>query len=87
MQGDVLAPPDAHSKLQALEPIESAHALPIHQPPLSAQQDPDSEIAEARPWATSCCERSTLRPTPLFGVLGTGLRTLDSCPNERRTSA
>jgi hypothetical protein len=41
MQGDVLAAPDAHPELQPLEPVEPAHALPIHAPPLSAHQHPD----------------------------------------------
>src|SRR5262252_10706095 len=49
VQGDVLAPPDAHPELQPVEPIEPAHALAIHAPSLPAQQDPDAEVPKSRP--------------------------------------
>src|SRR5215469_17289706 len=49
VQRNVLAPPDAHSDLQPVEPIEPADALAIHDPSLPAQQDPDSEVPKPRP--------------------------------------
>src|SRR5215467_1019469 len=49
VQGDVLAPPDAHPELQPVEPIEPADALAIHAPSLPAQQDPDAEVPKPRP--------------------------------------
>src|SRR5215831_15722067 len=49
VQGDVLAPPDAHPELQPVEPIEPADALAIHAPALSAQHDPDAEVPKPRP--------------------------------------
>src|SRR5215813_12076705 len=48
VQGDVLAPPDAHPELQPVEPIEPADALAIHAPSLPAQHDPDSEVPKPR---------------------------------------
>jgi hypothetical protein len=48
MEGDVLPATDAHAQLQALEPIQSAHAFVIHSPALPSQQPPDALIAEPR---------------------------------------
>src|SRR5215813_5212078 len=48
VQRNVLAPPDAHSDLQPVEPIEPADALAIHAPSLPAQHDPDSEVPKSR---------------------------------------
>ena len=48
MQRHVLATPHAHAQLQPFEPIQSAHAFPIHQPALPSQQHPDPLIAKAR---------------------------------------
>src|SRR5262245_23068723 len=48
VQGDVLASTDTHAELQAVEPIEPAHALTIDHPPFAAQQDPDPQVPEAR---------------------------------------
>src|SRR5215813_15152984 len=49
VQCNVLAPPDAHSDLQPVEPIEPADALAIHAPSLPAQHDPDAEVPKPRP--------------------------------------
>jgi hypothetical protein len=49
VQGDVLASADAHPELQAVEPIEPAHPLAIHLPPLAAQEHPDPQVPEPRP--------------------------------------
>ena len=49
MQRDVLAPPDPHPQLQAVQPIQPPHALLIHRPALAPQQHPDAREAEPRP--------------------------------------
>jgi hypothetical protein len=48
VQRDVLAPPDAHPELQAVEPIEPPHALAIHAPAVAPEQHPDPEVPEPR---------------------------------------
>ena len=59
MQRDVLASPDPHAELQALQSIEPSHPLSIHPPAFPTQQHPDpqrpkpgpgmSQIANAHP--------------------------------------
>src|SRR5215470_9728991 len=49
MQRHMLTPPDPHPHLQPVEPVEPAHPLAIHWPPLTAQQHPDAQVAKARP--------------------------------------
>lgn len=49
MQGDVLPPTHPHPKLQAVQPIQPPHALPIHRPAFAAEQHPAPR--EAEPWA------------------------------------
>ena len=44
----MFASADAHTELQAFEAIQPSDALPIHQPPLSSQQHPDTQEAEPR---------------------------------------
>ena len=46
MQGDMLSPPDWHAELKPFLPIETAHALPIHEPAFPPQEDPDPQIAK-----------------------------------------
>ena len=40
--------PHTHAQLQPLEPVQPAHAFPIHEPPFATQQHPDPEIPEPR---------------------------------------
>ena len=49
VQGDVLAPPDPHPQLQALQSIEPAHPLAIHPPAFATQQHPNAQIPKPRP--------------------------------------
>ena len=49
MQRDMFPPPHAHPPLQAFEAIESPHALLVHGPAVTAQQDPDAQEPEAWP--------------------------------------
>ena len=49
MQRDMFPTPHAHPQLQAFEAIESPHALRVHGPAVTAQQDPDAQEPEAWP--------------------------------------
>ena len=49
MQCDMFPTPHAHPQLQAFEAIESPHALLVHGPAVTAQQDPDAQEPEAWP--------------------------------------
>jgi hypothetical protein len=48
MQTEALTPSDPHSHLQALEPVESVHALQIDRPSLAPQQHVSAAIAKPR---------------------------------------
>jgi hypothetical protein len=48
VQGDVLAPPDAHAELQPVEPIQPTHPLAVDHPAFAAQQHPDAQMAKPR---------------------------------------
>ena len=49
MQCDMFPTPHAHPQLQAFEAIESPHALLVHGPAVTAQQDPNAQEPEAWP--------------------------------------
>src|SRR5215467_4202433 len=79
VQGDVLAPPDAHPELQPVEPIEPADALAIHAPALPAQHGPDAEVPKPRPRMGPLPDPKPerdliLRSTPLILRCSTELR-------------
>jgi hypothetical protein len=48
MQGHVLAPPNPHAKLEAIQTVQPTDPLPVHEPALPPEQHPDALIAEAR---------------------------------------
>jgi hypothetical protein len=49
MQRDMFPATDAHPQLQAIETIQSADPLAIHQPPFAPQQDPNPQVPKPRP--------------------------------------
>jgi hypothetical protein len=49
VQRHVLATPDAHPELQAVEAVQPSYPFPIHHPALPAQQHPDAIEPESRP--------------------------------------
>ena len=49
VQRDVLASPDSHAELQALQSIEPSHPLPIHPPAFATQEHPDAQRPKPRP--------------------------------------
>lgn len=48
MQRHMLPAPHAHPHLQTFKPIEPAHALSVHEPPLAPQQGVNAIVPEAR---------------------------------------
>jgi hypothetical protein len=48
MQRHVLAPAHPHAELQAVQAIETADTLAIHEPTFASQQHPDPLIAKPR---------------------------------------
>ena len=48
MQRDVLASPDPHTQLQAIESVQSSHALPIHLPAFATQEHPNAQRTKSR---------------------------------------
>jgi hypothetical protein len=53
MQAHALAPAYPHADLQPLEPVESMHALMVHEPPLPWEHDLDAQVTES--WARWRC--------------------------------
>jgi hypothetical protein len=49
MECDVLPPPHPHAQLQAIEPVQSSDAFPIHQPAFATQQHQDPQIPKPGP--------------------------------------
>jgi hypothetical protein len=48
MQGHVLAPPNPHAELGAIQTVQPTDPLPVHEPALPPEQHPDALKAEAR---------------------------------------
>ncbi len=46
MECDVLASPDPHTQLQAIESVQSSDALPIHRPAFTPQEHPNAQISK-----------------------------------------
>lgn len=49
MQRDMLPTPHPHPQLEPIEPVQSAHPFPIHEPAFAPQQHPDPQIPKPRP--------------------------------------
>ena len=49
MQCDMLATPDSHAELQAIQAIRSSEALAIHRPTLTPQPHPNPQVPKPRP--------------------------------------
>src|SRR5712691_10422368 len=79
VQGDVLAPPDAHAELQPVEPIEPADPLAIHAPSLPSQQHPDAQMSEPRPRVGELTN-----PQPERGLVPSPTSTIPGRPTELR---
>ena len=65
MQRDMFPPPHTHPQLQAFEAIESTHALLVHGPAVTAQQDPDAQEPEAWPRGSRVANDLPLPDSPL----------------------
>jgi len=87
-QGDVLAPPAAHAKLQPVEPMQPPHPLAVDSPAFAAQQHPDTQMSKPRPRVGELSNPQPQRgliPRPTAAIPGrsselrqpTGLRTAD----------
>jgi len=48
MQGHVLAPPHAHPQLKSFQAVQPTDSLPIYEPTLTPQQDPNPQVAKPR---------------------------------------
>jgi len=79
MQRHMLAAPDPHAELQALQSIEPSYALAIHEPAFPPQQHPDPQIPKPGPGMGEIANaeseaRLILRPTPSIPRGATELR-------------
>ena len=73
MQRDMFPPPHAHPQLQAFEAIESSHALLVHGPAVTAQQDPDAQEPEAWPRVRKLADTEAQRRLILLPTLSLAL--------------
>ena len=49
VEGDMFSSAHPHAELQSIQAIQPSDALPIDEPPLTPQQDPDPHVAKSRP--------------------------------------